>query len=253
MKALASFYHTFKFWMVISVLSLVLGVAALILAAVRRNGDGPHRIASLWSRLLCRLNGIPVEIIGLENVQRDRAQIFVANHQGYFDIFALSGYLPVQIRWMAKASLFRIPFVGWSMKAAGYIPVQRDNKKKAFQSFLDTIEKIKAGCSVVLFPEGTRSENGIIGPFKKGGHLLAARSGAPMVPVTILGTGAIIRKGSAVIRPGAVRIIISPPVDMERCGPDGVEQALVGIRETIIRNYEENRLGKSAGFLEARE
>lgn len=253
MKALASFYHTFKFWMVISVLSLVLGVAALILAAVRRNGDGPHRIASLWSRLLCRLNGIPVEIIGLENVQRDRAQIFVANHQGYFDIFALSGYLPVQIRWMAKASLFRIPFVGWSMKAAGYIPVQRDNKKKAFQSFLDTIEKIKAGCSVVLFPEGTRSENGIIGPFKKGGHLLAARSGAPMVPVTILGTGAIIRKGSAVIRPGAVRIIISPPVDMERRGPDGVEQALVGIRETIIRNYEENRLGKSAGFLEARE
>jgi len=244
LKTLSSFYHTFKFWTVITVLSLVLGVAALFLAAMQRGGNGPHRIASLWSRLLCRLNGIVVEIRGLENVQRDRAQIFVANHQGYFDIFALSGYLPVQLRWVAKASLFRIPFVGWSMRAAGYIPVERADKKKALQSFLDTIEKIKAGCSVVLFPEGTRSENGVIGPFKKGGHLLAARSGAPMVPVTILGTGAIIRKGSARIRPGPVRIIISPPVEVAR-GRD-TELALEGIRETIVRNYEENRIGAGA-------
>lgn len=239
MKILSSFYHTFKFWTVITLLSLVLGVAALSLALIQRGGNGPHQIASLWSRLLCRLNGIDVEIQGIENVQQNRAQIFVANHQGYFDIFALSGYLPVQLRWVAKASLFRIPFVGWSMKAAGYIPVDRENRKKAFQSFLLTIEKIKAGCSVVLFPEGTRSEDGIIGPFKKGGHLLAARSGAPMVPVTILGTGEIIRKGSAVIRPGPVRIIISPPVEVDRT--HGTEEALEGIRKTIIRNYEDNR------------
>jgi len=253
LKTLGSFYHTFKFWTVITLLSIGLGAVALFLAAVQRNGNGPHKIASLWSRLLCRLNGIPVEITGMENVQRDRAQIFVANHQGYFDIFALSGYLPVQLRWMAKASLFRIPFVGWSMRAAGYIPVERENKKKAFQSFHNTIEKIRAGCSIVIFPEGTRSEDGTIGPFKKGGHLLAARSGAPMVPVTLLGTGEIIRKGSAVICPGPVRIIISPPVEVTRDGADGSEKALEGIRETIIRTYEENRQAANAGAQEARD
>ena len=158
------------------------------------------------------IGAIEVEMVGMENILRDRAQIFVANHQSFFDIFALSGYVPVQIRWVAKASLFKIPFVGWSMKAAGYISVDRSNRKKAYQSFLATIEKVKQGYSVVIFPEGTRSEDGTIGPFKKGSHLLAVRAKAPMVPLTLIGTGNIIKKNSLVIKPGPIRIIVSPPV-----------------------------------------
>lgn len=230
-----------KFWIVITLLSIFLGTCCLLSVLWDRSGNTSHRISSLWARLLCRLNGIQVKITGLENVAKDHAQIFVANHQSFFDIFALSGYLPVQMRWVAKASLFKIPFVGWSMKAAGYISVDRSNKKKAYQSFVTTVEKIKQGYSVVIFPEGTRSEDGTIGPFKKGSHLLAVRAKAPMVPVTLIGTGNIIKKSSLVIKPGPVRIIISPPVftDSATAKDNNGERILEDIRQTICQTYDQ--------------
>ena len=242
MQFLITFFNTSKFWVVITLLSIFLGICCLLAACVDRSGNTSHRISSLWARWLCKLNGIQVEITGLENILQDRAQIFVANHQGFFDIFALSGYLPVQIRWVAKASLFKIPFVGWSMKAAGYISVDRSNKKKAYQSFVATVEKIKQGYSVVIFPEGTRSEDGTIGPFKKGGQLLAARAKAPMVPLTLIGTGNIIKKNSIIIKPGPVRIIISPPVytDTSTSRGKNAERILEDIRQTICKTYDEN-------------
>ncbi|GJL80322.1 MAG: 1-acyl-sn-glycerol-3-phosphate acyltransferase [Nitrospinaceae bacterium] len=240
MKLLVLLFNTIKFWIIITLLSLILGIGALVAACVDPSGNLSHRISSLWARWLCQLNGIRVEIIGLENILQDRAQIFVANHQSFFDIFALSGYVPVQIRWVAKASLFKIPFVGWSMKAAGYISVDRSNRKKAYQSFLATIEKVKQGYSVVIFPEGTRSEDGTIGPFKKGSHLLAIRSKAPMVPLTLIGTGNIIRKNSPVIKPGPIKIVVSPPVYTDFPDTKEGESLLQDIRETILKTYAEN-------------
>lgn len=239
MNTVNAIYHTTKFWVVIVALSLVLGVLSILMGWVDRSGNLSHRISSLWSRCVCRWNGVEVHLSGLEHLQTDRAQILVANHQSAFDIFALSGFLPIQIRWMAKSSLFNIPFVGWSMRASGYVPVDRSNRKKAYKAFFTTIEKLKSGCSVVLFPEGTRSKDGRIGPFKKGGHLLAVRAKALLVPVTIIGTGQIVKKGSGVIRPGQVRIIISPPVAYG--AGDKEETVLEGIRETICNIYEANQ------------
>ena len=238
MKPILSFYHTLRFWVLIALLSLVLGMASILAGFFDRNGDTSHNIASLWSRLLCRWNGIRVDITGMENILTDRAQIFVANHQGYFDIFALSGFLPTQIRWVAKSILFKIPFMGWAMKSAGYIPVKRDSKKNSYQAFLNTIETLKAGNSVIIFPEGTRSEDGTIGPFKKGSELLARRSGAPLVPVTLAGTWSIIRKGSPVIQPGPVRIIISPAITIDSKSRGDEEETLKTIRSTICENFE---------------
>ncbi len=176
----------------------------------------------------------------MENLLQNRAQIFIANHQGYYDIFALSGYLPVQLRWVSKASLFRVPFMGWAMSAARYIPVERGDRKKSYQAFLTTIESVKAGNSVVIFPEGTRSEDGTIGPFKKGSQLLAQRADVPMVPVTITGTRNIIRKGSMMIHPGLVRIIISPYISLEGGDKKKGDESLEAIRDTICKNFEKN-------------
>ena len=187
------------------------------------------------------MNGIQVEIVGLENILTDQPQIFVANHQSYFDIFAISGFFPVQIRWVAKESLFRIPFVGWSMKAAGYIGVDRENKKKAYQAFIKTTEKINEGCSIVIFPEGTRSIDGRIGPFKKGSHLLALRAKAPMLPIAIIGSGSIIRKKSAIIHPGPVKIVLSKPISLEQLKDQGEQKSMGEIRDTICSLYEENK------------
>ena len=227
------FYHTAKFWTLIISLSILLGTAAVIARIFDRSGNASHNIASLWCRLLCQWNGVKVKITGLEHILTDQPQIFISNHQGYFDIFALSGFLPVQIRWVAKSSLFKIPFMGWAMTAAGYIRVERGDRKKSYQAFIQTVEKVKQGSSVIIFPEGTRSEDGTVGPFKKGSNLIASRSHSPMVPVTIVGSGNIIKKGSAIINPGTVQITLSPLITKHE--KDGGE-ILNSIRETICAN-----------------
>ena len=237
MKIFSSLYHTLRFWVLITILSVVLGTISLILGIFDRSGNKSHKVAALWSRLICKWNDIRVEITGMENIITDQPQIFIANHQGYYDIFALSGYLPVQLRWISKSSLFRIPFMGWAMSAAGYIPVERNNRKQSYQAFLNTLEAIKAGNSVVVFPEGTRSEDGNVGAFKKGSQLLAHRAGAPIIPVTIIGTRNIIRKGGMIIRPGPVRIIISPYVTLDGKNVKKGDEALQDIRNTICKNF----------------
>jgi 1-acyl-sn-glycerol-3-phosphate acyltransferase len=233
LSKLVSIYHTTRFWIIISFLSVFLGLLATAIGLFDKSGDSSHKISSLWCRLLCKLNGVKLEIVGQENILTDKPQIFVSNHQGYFDIFALSGYLPVQIRWVAKSSLFKIPFMGWAMSASGYIPVERDDRKKSYEAFNKTIEKIKEGSSIIIFPEGTRSEDGKIGPFKKGSNLIASRSKSPMVPVTVIGSGNIIKKGSAVVTPGLVKVIISPPVEPKNNKKEN-EETLESIRRTIM-------------------
>ncbi len=122
------------------------------------------------------------------------------------------------------------------MKASGYIPVERDDRKKAYQAFNKTLEKIKEGCSLIIFPEGTRSEDGAIGPFKKGSNLIASRSKSPMVPITIIGSRDIIKKGSASITPGPIRVVISPPIEPSADKKEN-EEVLQSIRETIISHH----------------
>ena len=237
MKIFSSLYHTLRFWVLITILSVVLGTISLILGIFDRSGNKSHKVAALWSRLICKWNDIRVEITGMENIMTDQPQIFIANHQGYYDIFALSGYLPVQLRWISKSSLFRIPFMGWAMSAAGYIRVDRNNRKKSYQAFLNTIESVKVGNSIIIFPEGTRSVDGSIGPFKKGSHLLAQRANVPMVPITIIGTRNIIRKGSILIQPGPIKIIISPEVNLLSKDKEKGDDILQDIRNTICDNF----------------
>ena len=124
------------------------------------------------------------------------------------------------------------------MWASRYIPVARHNRKKSYEAFMNTVDCIKSGASVVIFPEGTRSENGKIGKFKKGGLLLASRSGAPIVPVTIIGTGSIIRKGSYLVHPGQVKIIISPPIIIS--SKEDETDLSDSIRNIICKCYSKN-------------
>ena len=122
------------------------------------------------------------------------------------------------------------------MKASGYIPVERDDRKKAYEAFNKTLKKIKEGCSLIIFPEGTRSVDGTIGPFKKGSNLIASRSKSPMVPITIIGSRDIIKKGSVSITPGLIRVVISPPIESSADKKENAE-VLQTIRETIISHH----------------
>ncbi|NPB09444.1 MAG: 1-acyl-sn-glycerol-3-phosphate acyltransferase [Thermodesulfobacteria bacterium] len=185
----------------------------LFLALFDRRGRLTHRIGVFWLRGILWVSGVKLEVRGLEHLRRGESYIFAANHRSQFDIPVLAVALPYQIRWLAKESLFRIPLFGWALKAIGYIPVDRRNPRKGLKSLEAAALKVREGFSVVIFPEGTRSPDGRLLPFKTGGFVLAIKSGHPVVPVAICGTERIMPKGKLYVRPGLVRVKILQPIE----------------------------------------
>jgi len=165
-----------------------------------------------WGRQICRATGVTVTIKGLEGLDRGKPYIFAANHQSQFDIFVLQGHLGYDFRWLAKKELFAIPLFGWAMRRAGYIPVDRSHGRRALESLNEAARQIAAGTSVIIFPEGTRSPDGKLQPFKAGAMVLAIKAGVEVVPVAITGTHDILPKNKLLARPGRVTINIGEPI-----------------------------------------
>lgn len=225
-------------WIIIGLFTVLLGIAVCILGIFDRSGNLPHLCGRVWGKFICRVSMVDAEIAGLENIYPDRAQIFVSNHQSFFDIFVLLAYIPVQFRWVAKESLFRIPFVGWGMRACRHIGVNRTNKKEAMRSFIEASRRLKDGKSIVIFPEGTRTVEGHIGDFKKGSLLLAIRNRLPVVPVTIQGSSDVMKKGSMKITPGKIRVVLDKPIDTGYFVRKKEESLRIHIRKILTKNLE---------------
>ncbi|MBE7415131.1 MAG: 1-acyl-sn-glycerol-3-phosphate acyltransferase [Deltaproteobacteria bacterium] len=205
--------RTLAVWLLGLPITIALFILVLFSLPFERQGRAVHSIGAFWSRVVLALSGVRVDVQGRENVPSGRPVIFVSNHQGAFDIPALQAFLPVQFRWVAKKSLFRIPVIGWSMSLAGYVGIDRDNPAEAMKNMEEASEKIKRGTSVLIFPEGTRSGSVRLLPFKRGAFVLAKKSGVPVVPVAIDGTSDIMRRGGILIRPSRVRIRIGRLVE----------------------------------------
>jgi 1-acyl-sn-glycerol-3-phosphate acyltransferase len=177
--------------------------------------DGSGRVyawhARLWARLALAMNRVSVTVIGAENLP-DGATIFMSNHQSSFDILALLAAMPRQLHWIAKKELFDIPVFGPSMRRGGYIPLDRGDGRKALQSMDAAAETIRQGKCVVLFPEGTRTIDGNLLPFKRGGFILARKAAVPVVPVTINGSGRVNPANQIRLYPGDICITIHKPV-----------------------------------------
>ena len=204
--------RTLSVWLVGLPVTIFIFIIVIISLAFDRSGKSIHSIGALWSRILLFLSGVTVELKGAENLFQDSPQILASNHRGAFDILALQGFIPIQFRWVAKKSLFKIPIIGWSMSLAGYVSIDREKAGSAYKSIERAAEKVKKGASVLIFPEGTRSAAGSLLPFKRGGFLLAVKSGVPIVPVSIRGTENLMKKESILIRPGAVKVVIGKPI-----------------------------------------
>jgi len=175
--------------------------------------DYLHTYARFWARIGLRLAGIRLTVEGREHLPADGAVIYMPNHQSNFDILALYAGLPGQFRWLAKEELFHIPLFGLAMRRTGYIAIDRSDRRKALVSMAEAARRIVAGASVIVFPEGTRSPDGRLLPFKKGGFMLALQSQAPIVPVAIDGTLQIMPKHSRRIRGGEIAVRIFPTVE----------------------------------------
>jgi 1-acyl-sn-glycerol-3-phosphate acyltransferase len=175
---------------------LIVMFPQLFFALVDSSGDLAHNVGRFWGRWLVWCGGIKVTLHGRGNILRGQPQIFFCTHKSYFDVFCLLAYFPVQYRWLAKEELFHLPLFGRVMRKGGYIPIDRSNSRKAYRSMVAAAEKVRAGTSLVIFPEGTRSPDGRVQPFKTGGAALAIQAQVPVVPVAIVGTDRIMPKGS---------------------------------------------------------
>ncbi|MBI3754347.1 MAG: 1-acyl-sn-glycerol-3-phosphate acyltransferase [Deltaproteobacteria bacterium] len=204
--------RTLFVWLIGLPVTVFLFIVVLISLIFDRSGNSVHFIGSLWSRILLFLSGVTVDIKGAGHLLKDKSQILASNHQGAFDILALQAFIPIQFRWVAKKSLFKIPIIGWSMSLAGYIGIERERAGSAYKSIEAAAEKVKNGTSVLIFPEGTRSAAGTLLPFKRGGFLLAVKSGVPVIPVSIQGTKDIMKKESLLISPGRVKVVFGKPI-----------------------------------------
>ncbi len=197
-------------WTILS--TIIFGSLAIAVSFFSKTGAGVHHVACAWAKGILWVSGVRVQTNGFDPGLIGQSCIFMSNHQSNYDIPVLYCGLPVQFRWLAKAELFRIPIFGRSMRSAGYVSIDRSNRKSAFRSLAKAADMIRNGTSVMIFPEGTRSSDGKLLPFKKGGFVLAVDAGVPIVPIMISGTHTIMPKGRLLISRRHVRIDVGEPI-----------------------------------------
>jgi 1-acyl-sn-glycerol-3-phosphate acyltransferase len=224
-------------WVIFS--TLFFGILAILVSLVSRTGNLVHIIARIWGYSILLVSRVRVRVTGQENFDSSRPYIFMSNHQSNFDIPVLLAHLRSQFRWLAKAELFKIPVFGRGMRGAGYIPIDRSDRRAAIRSLQTAAETIRQGSSVMIFPEGTRSLDGKLRSFKKGGFVLAVDAGVPIVPVLISGTFDIMPKSGLRIRPGRVRIRVLPPIETAGYSRKQKDELLALVRERMLAGQQE--------------
>jgi 1-acyl-sn-glycerol-3-phosphate acyltransferase len=194
------------------VVTIPLATTVMLIAFVRSNAGLIDVVIRFWARLLVRAAGIDLRTERMETIDRKQRYILVANHYSYFDIPVIIAAVPQPIRFMAKVSLFKIPIFGWALGRAGFIPIDRKNRRTAVKSFDLAAERIRKGNTIVVFPEEGRSRNRQMRPFQRGGFLLALKSELPILPLAVDGTYDVYRVGAKAITPGTVTIKVGDPI-----------------------------------------
>ena len=192
-------------------------------------------LGRFWARALLVCSGVRVRTRFEAPLDPRRSYVFLANHQSFYDIPALLAVIPSGARFAAKKSLFRIPVFGWAMAVAGFIPIDRQDRSRAREAFAAAAARLKAGTSVLFFPEGTRTRDGAMGPFERGGFLLALRSGLPIVPVGIAGCRAVMPKGRPTVAPGVVSVGFGSPIDVGAYGVRRRDELMAEVRSRIAQ------------------
>jgi 1-acyl-sn-glycerol-3-phosphate acyltransferase len=239
---------SFHWWRTVFFLIPAIGTYTIALGAVSvasslfdRTGRFAHACARLWSRLILVTTGVRVRVEGLDVLEPGRTYIFVSNHQSIYDIPVIFWWLPYQLRIIAKESLGSFPFIGWHLRRTGHLLVDRRNPDRAgiLRRWRDLVVK---GLSLIIFPEGTRSTDGRVGRFKAGSFMLAIEAGLPVVPLSIVGTRFVMRKGRLAVAPGNVTLAVHPPIDTAgRAEPPTIDDAralAAKVHDVISRRVE---------------
>lgn len=226
----------------LGVSTAVFGSVAFVVAFFR-----PHwsfRIGTAWAWMLCRFNFTRVRIKGREHLDTSRSYVIMSNHQSNFDVLALYGHWAGQFRWVIKQELRKIPFLGPACAMTGHIFIDRSNRERAIASLEAARPQLTNGVSVLFFPEGTRSRDGRLGEFKKGGFVMALDLGLPILPVSLSGTHKILPGKSLKLLPGTATITIHEAIDTSTYGPDDREGLMADVRAAIRRDLSDWERGE---------
>jgi len=217
MKRVLLYLYQIYVWLVLfpvaAVLTLISGWLAVLAAAIWNPEAASREVAPRWGRIICWLTPARVEVEGAENADPGQTYVVVCNHQSLYDIFLVYGWLKLDLKWVMKAELRKMPGVGIGCASLGHIFVDRGNPEQSRKAVDDALNRVGNGVGILFFIEGTRSQDGKLLPFKKGAFRFATSQQLPILPVTISGARDIQRANSMLIFPGRMRMVIHPPIE----------------------------------------
>jgi 1-acyl-sn-glycerol-3-phosphate acyltransferase len=231
MKRIAFWLYQVYVWLVFypvgGLLTLLAGWGTGLVAVAWSPEAAGRYVASSWGKIICWLTPVWVTVEGAKNANPGRTYVVVCNHQSQFDIFLIYGWLKLDLKWVLKAELRKIPAVGIGCEKAGHIFVDRGNPRQSRKAVSDAMKRVGNGVGVLFFAEGTRSQDGKLLPFKRGAFQFATRQQLPILPVTIIGTRDIQRPKSLQVFPGKISLVIHPPIEVDGAGDSGTIPVLM--------------------------
>lgn len=215
-------------------LTFIFGIFAVLFSMVINQKTGSFIGGVLWARTISLITPMFVRIHGKENITPGKSYIITPNHQSNYDIFALYGWIGLDIKWIMKKELKRIPGIGFGSEKVGHIFLDRSNQLAAVKSLEEAKQKLAKGSSVVIFPEGTRGDGNVLLPFKRGAFKLALELELPILPVTIKGTNKIMPgKSKTNILPGKANLIIHEPIDISSYNEKNINSLMERVKQTL--------------------
>lgn len=215
----------------VSIYTVVLGSASVLSSLFDRRGNFGHRCARAWSWLILKTTGVEVTVEGLDRLDPSRSYVFASNHQSIYDIPILFASLPFQLRIIAKESLGRIPFMGWHLRRTGHVLVDRARPGAGVVRKMARLAR--AGHSLIVFPEGTRSTDGTVGRFKGGPFVIALQAGLPIVPISVAGSRHVMFRGDLMVRPGHVTVVVHDPIETTTVPRESAREFAATVREVV--------------------
>lgn len=215
------------------ILTFITAVIVIVFSLIFGNRYWGYYPPKWWSRLTCWLSFCRVKSSGHQNLDKDTSYIFIANHQGAFDIFLTYGFLNHNIKWIQKASLRKLPFVGKASEIAGHVFVDNSSLKSRKESILRAKNELKDGVSMMIFPEGARTKDGKLSSFRRGAYRLAIDTGLPLVPITINGPFDVMKRNSITLNPNRLELTIHKPISTKNLSKEDIPD-LINKTKTII-------------------
>lgn len=221
--------------------TILFGLLAIAGTYIRRNGKPIDVLGRVWSRWILWVCGIELEIFGLERLKPGQSYVLISNHLSNFDIWATLGGMPFTVRFVAKKELLKLPVFGQALAMSDHIVIDRQDPQSAIDKINRATARTPEGIAILFYAEGTRSRDGKIHEFKKGGVSMALRSGLPIVPLSVSGTRKFLPRGCAVIRPGGrVRVVVGEPIPTAGMSFETRDELNERVRDVVISNYVEN-------------